>query len=411
MTRHLYSILLLAMTPILIGHVSWKYWKEGLSANILRRLGLQPPPNQRNSVWIHACSLGEAKVAIQLSDAILEQKPKLSIQFTATTPSGINFIKSHNRPVAIFPWDFTWIWRRWIKVMKPRALVIIETELWPNLIHVCEATATPVVLANGRLSEKSFQKYRKWISITGPMWASVNCALMQDTKDLERAFSLGTPRSVLSSVGSIKLDQEFLPPDPLLLKALKIWKDNRKVVCLMSSHEGDDVLVLNTFSDHAPASMALLIVPRHPIRSVEITRIAQTLNLKISKVCAGISRSSVLIGDTLGQMSTYLDIADVVLIGGSFSGKGGQNPIEAAVLKKALIAGPSMYNFQSINDALVQCGGLIQVEPIELYSAINKAILDSKAIGSNARAWVDRNKGSARIQAAAVLATLRTNKN
>lgn len=407
MAKYIYSLILFLFTPFLVGYTIWKYRQEGFSADLLMRVGFKMPSNQTDSVWMHACSLGEAKVAIQLADELLSLSPDSSIQFTSTTPAGLKYLMSDGRAVAVFPWDFRWIWRRWIRAMRPRALVLIETELWPNLIHVCRTSGIPVVLANGRLSQKSFQDYLIWSAITKPMWKSIDCALMQAKEDANRAKKLGVLCDAVSEVGSIKLDQEIAPIDPVLSNQLTLWKGGRHLLCLMSSHPEDDKKILEAFAQSRLPFWALVIVPRHPVRGSKVAKIARNLNLATARVSTGLSESSVLVGDTFGQMSTYLDAADIVIIGGTFSGKGGQNPIEAALLKKPLIAGPSMFNFQSIADALIDCGGLLQIQSHQIIDAIRAVDIDGRKMGEASFTWVIENRGSTQLQATAILNTAR----
>ena len=405
MGRHLYSTLLLLCLPILITHVVRKYRRENQNPMVTERLGIKLPRTQEQSVWIHACSLGESKVGLKLARELVRLDPSIHIFMTATTPSGLNELSSSEFQSHVFPWDFSWIWSRWITHMKPKALIVIETELWPNLVSVCTRQQIPVFLANGRLSLKSMTGYQRFSWLTKPMWARITRALMQFEDDAHRAHALGVPAHAISEVGSIKLDQ--LPPQVNQQRAQQIseWKGNRQVVCLMSSHTQDDqVLVKWMVSQN---TLGLIIVPRHPVRGDAIEVIARDAGLNVCRVSKGIeSATQILIGDTFGDMGAYLSEADLVVIGGSFSQRGGQNPIEPALMSKPLIAGPSMYNFQAIASGLEEVGAMLVTDESHLDHSIQSALSHTHSMGQAANAWVEARRGSTERQAQAILAAL-----
>lgn len=405
MWRHLYSILLTLATPALIWHVMRKYGRQGQPAHIAARLGLQRPPISPGVVWIHACSLGESKVALALAAQLTAEDPSLRLMFTATTPAGLTELQSSEHSVTVFPWDLPWVWGPWLSRLQPRALVVIETELWPNLIAACAHAEVPVILANGRLSEKSFLSYQRLSEFTRPMWAGLTRALMQFSDDALRAHALGTPQGRIAEVGSVKLDQPELPANPIRDTALAAWKQQHGVVCLMSGHPGEDAYLYPLVE----AGYRLLLVPRHPDRGDAIMREIEALGLIGARVSEGAldAQVQIVVGDTFGEMGSYLRAADVVVIGGSFAGHGGQNPVEPARLGKPIVAGPFMYNFAHISASLQAHGGLIQADPEALPTAVAEALDQAVAMGSNARDWVLANQGSTERQVTVIRSLLR----
>ena len=405
MGRHLYSLLLLLCAPLLIAHVVRKYGRENCDPMVGRRLGINIPDQVDACLWIHACSLGEAKVALELARALVKHDSSLHVFMTATTPVGLHLLARSEFASHVFPWDFPWVWSRWLARLRPKALVVIETELWPNLVAACYQAAVPVILANGRLSDQSVRRYGRFGWVSRPMWGKVSRALMQFDGDVHHAHSLGVPAHAISEVGSIKVDQ----PAPQIswerVNQISDWKRGHVLVCLMSSHADDDALLVAWALQHS--ELRLLIVPRHPVRGPEIKTLADNHGLVASMVSAEIEdKAKILIGDTFGDMGAYLSQSDVIVIGGSFSGKGGQNPIEPALMRKPLVAGPSMHNFQAISAGLETAGALLRTDSEHLSGAIDKALLNADAMGQAARAWVEARRGSTELQVKAILAAI-----
>ncbi len=405
MGRHLYSLLLLLCTPLLIAHVVRKYRREHQDPMVGRRLGGHVPDQMDGCVWIHACSLGEAKVGVELARALIKHDASLHIFMTATTPAGLGVLAQSEFVRHVFPWDFSWIWSRWLSRLRPRALIVIETELWPNLIAVCHRAAVPVILANGRLSDQSVRGYQRFAWVSRPMWSQVSRALMQFERDAHNAHSVGVPIHAISEVGSIKLDQSAPKICRERANQISDWKRGHVLVCLMSSHADDDVLFVSWARQHP--EIRLLIVPRHPVRGSEIKTLADVQGVHASQVSVELQdKAQILIGDTFGDMGAYLSESDVIAIGGSFSGKGGQNPIEPALMSKPLVAGPSMQNFQAISAGLEAAGALLRTDAEHLSQSIDAAFATAQVMGQAASAWVETNRGSTVLQVQAILAAI-----
>ena len=405
MGRHLYSLLLLLCTPLLIAHVARKYRREHQDPMITHRLGAHVPEQMNGCVWIHSCSLGEAKVGVELARSLFKYDSSLRILMTATTPAGLGALAQSEFASHVFPWDFSWIWFRWLSKLRPRALIVIETELWPNLVTACHRAAVPVILANGRLSDQAVRGYQRFGWVSRPMWSQVSRALMQFEGDAHHAQSLGVPAHAISEVGSIKLDQPAPQISRERANQISRWKRGDVLVCLMSSHADDDALFMCWAQRHP--GLRLLIVPRHPVRGFEIKTLADAQGLYASQVSGEIQEEAqILIGDSFGDMGAYLSQSDVIVIGGSFSGKGGQNPIEPALMSKPLVAGPSMHNFQAISAGLEAAGALLRTDAEHLSESIDEAYLKADAMGQAASAWVVANRGSTALQVQAILAVI-----
>ena len=405
MGRHLYSLLLLFCIPLLITHVVRKYRREHQDPMVSRRLGAHVPGQMDGCVWIHACSLGEAKVGVELARVLTKHDASLHIFMTATTPAGLGVLAQSEFVSHVFPWDFSWIWSRWLSRLRPRALIVIETELWPNLVAACHRSAVPVILANGRLSDQSVRRYQRFGWVSRPMWSQVSRALMQFEGDAHNAHSVGVPAHAISEVGSIKLDQSAPQISWERANQISDWRRGHVLVCLMSSHADDDELFVSWARQHP--EIRLLIVPRHPIRGSEIKTLADAQGVDASRVSVEIQdKAQILIGDTFGDMGAYLSESDVIAIGGSFSGKGGQNPIEPALMSKPLVAGPSMHNFQAVSAGLEAAGALLRTDAEYLSQSIDKAFATAQVMGQAASAWVEANRGSTALQVQAILAVI-----
>ena len=405
MGRHLYSLLLLFCTPLLITHVVRKYRRENQDPMVSRRLGAHVPGQMDGCVWIHACSLGEAKVGVELARVLIKHDAVLHIFMTATTPTGLGVLAQSEFVSHVFPWDFSWIWSRWLSRLRPRALIVIETELWPNLVDACHRAAVPVIIANGRLSDQTVRRYQRFGWVSRRMWSQVSRALMQFKGDAHNAHSVGVPAHAISEVGSMKLDQSAPQISWERANQISDWRRGHVLVCLMSSHADDDELFVSWARQHP--EIRLLIVPRHPVRGSEIKTLADAQGVHASRVSVEIQdKAQILIGDTFGDMGAYLSESDVIAIGGSFSGKGGQNPIEPALMSKPLVAGPSMHNFQAISAGLEAAGALLRTDAEHLSQSIDQAFATAQVMGQAASAWVEANRGSTALQVQAILAVI-----
>jgi 3-deoxy-D-manno-octulosonic-acid transferase len=228
---------------------------------------------------------------------------------------------------------------------------------------------------------------------------------MQFDGDAHNAHSLGVPAHAISEVGSIKLDQSAPQISRERANQITDWKQDNVLICLMSSHADDDALFIDWAQQHP--KLRLLIVPRHPVRGLEIKTLADEHAVDACQVSKGIlDNAQILIGDTFGDMGAYLSASDVIVIGGSFSGKGGQNPIEPALMSKPLIAGPSMHNFQAISVGLEAAGALLRTDAEHLSQAIDEVLAKADVMGRAANAWVEANRGSTELQVQAILAQI-----
>ena len=350
--RQLYTIALRLALPLILLRLWWRGRREpGYRQGIPERFGFYIGEKPPNAIWIHAVSVGEARAAAPLVRAL---KPGHVIVMTCTTATGRQTIAQlyGDTVHAVFlPYDYPETVHAFLEHFRPRLGVIMETELWPNLLAACAGRSIPVVLANARMSEKSARGYQRWRALTGPAIRALAAVCAQSEADAARFRALGAPRVVVT--GNLKFDAAL---DGAQLAAGRAWKSKvgRPVVLLASTRDGEESLLLA----HADSRFLTLVVPRHPQRFDEVAPLAQSRRTQ-TPIPAG---HRVHLGDTMGEMAFYYAACDVAIIGGSFEPLGGQNLIEALAAGAPVIVGPSMFNFAEATELAVQAGAALQAK-------------------------------------------------
>lgn len=347
-----------------------------------------------NGLLIHSVSVGETLAAVPLVRSLQAANPDLTVTITTTTPTGSDQVKriyandlAAGRIVHLYlPYDLPWLTMRFIKKIQPSLCIIMETELWPNIIRSCNKVQVPVILANARLSEKSARGYAKFSKLTQPMLQGLDLVAAQHRNDAQRFIDLGIDENKVDVTGSIKFDISV--PDQALEQgqALKLlWGQDRPVLVLASSHESEDDLILNSYQQllETFTDLLLVIVPRHPERFDEVAALVIDRELHLVRRSEAFEKGNlqanpmtqVYLADTMGEMLLLLASADIVVIGGSFIEHGGHNPLEACALSKAVVMGPSDYNFSAIAEQLIQRGAMQQT-PAEQLTICIKQLLE-----------------------------------
>jgi 3-deoxy-D-manno-octulosonic-acid transferase len=293
--------------------------------------------------------------------------PDHALLITCTTAAGRQTLKQvygESVPVAYLPYDFPQTVRRFLEHFRPRLGVLMETEVWPNLLAACKANGVPVVLANARMSEKSARGYARWPGLTRPAFASLAAVCAQSAADAERLRALGAGAAQVT--GNLKFDVE---PDARQLESGQAWRAalGRPVLLLASTREGEEKLLL----EHLPPAGNLLavVVPRHPQRFDEVAALAQS---RRTRAPAPAPQDRVHLGDPMGEMAFYFAASDVAVIGGSFLPLGGQNLIEALAAGTPVVIGPSTFNFAEATRLALEAGAAIQVT--DAQAAIKEAL-------------------------------------
>jgi 3-deoxy-D-manno-octulosonic-acid transferase len=415
MNRTLYSALWWVALPAVLGRLWWRGRKEpGYRAHWGERLALiGPAPGERPTIMVHAVSVGETRAAEPVVDALLGAYPDCRILLTHMTPTGRATGKSlfahHGERVvqSYLPYDTGLMTRRFLRRHRPRACILMETEVWPNLIHGCNQLAVPVVLANARLSEKSLKRGRKAGAVMREAARGFTLVAAQTEVDAERIRSLGAPNVVVT--GSVKFD--VTPPPAALEKGdwlrsrIRSCGPERPVFLCASTREGEEALILDAWrrmSDR-PAGALLVIVPRHPQRFDEVAALVSARGFTLARrsqlgLDHGVDGAEVLLGDSMGEMFAYYAACDCAYIGGSLLPLGGQNLIEACALGKPVLVGEHTFNFLDATDEAVGDGAALRVPDADaLVTAATGLLRDHPArvaMGEKALAFARRHRGA-----------------
>jgi len=405
--RHLYSALFICLLPLIILRLLWRSRRAPAYRQRLgERLAWFPPLYDNDNdqgdaapplVWIHAVSLGETLAARPLIEALLAAQPPRRLLVTTTTPTGSERIRAlfGDRVRHVYaPWDTPGAVRRFLRRCRPQVLVLMETELWPNLLHYSRRWGCRVILANARLSARSAAGYARIGALARSMLRDLDAVAAQSAADGERFVELGLSPRRLTTCGSIKFDVSL--DDELRDRAATLrrqWQLEARPVCLVAStHRGEDNIAVDLYrrlrADHGNA--LLLLAPRHPERFDEVVRLCRDAGVVVQRRSEGTDLkpdTQVLVIDTLGELLLLFGIADIAVIGGSFIPNGGHNPLEAAVWGVPVLAGPSMFNFADVTGRLASAGALEQVQnAAALADTASALVSDAEERGRRGRA-------------------------
>jgi 3-deoxy-D-manno-octulosonic-acid transferase len=406
-----YSLLLAAAFVVALPFYLWKGRGTGKYLPSFReRMGTLPTSLAKGegpSVWIHAVSVGEVLTARVLVAPLKARFPGHRVYVSTTTATGRAVAERsvHGADGLFFaPFDWPFPVRKALDRLRPALLVLVETELWPNLIHEAHRRRVRLAVVNGRISPRSFGRYRAVRGLLRRVLAEVDLFLMQSEPHAERARQIGAPPERVRALGNLKFDAlGDARPDPELGRLLGGDASGRPLWVAGSTVAGEEPMVLAAFREvraRVPGAR-LLIAPRHPERFGEVATLVEGAGF------AGERRSAlgpagwqgdVLVLDTLGELARVYDLATVVFVGGSLVSAGGHNILEAAVAGKPVIVGPHMENFQEIADEFRSEGALrVVASADELGREVAGLLADPArraAVGGAARAIVDRNRGA-----------------
>jgi 3-deoxy-D-manno-octulosonic-acid transferase len=424
----IYSILIvlffLVMSPYFV-YQALRYRKY--VGNLPQRLGYLPKSfnfDGDESIWIHAVSVGEVLTARALLPQLRDRYPRLRLFLSTTTMTGQQVARSNLQyvdEVFYFPFDLGFIVHRTMRLVKPRLFIMMETEIWPNLLRACRQAGVKTVLVNGRISSRSYPRYRFARSFFRRVLGDVDRFCMQGEESARRIIEIGADRTRVSVTGSLKFDSLELPAANAaergrnrVLRYFRITP-GRPVLIAASTLKGEEEPVLEAFQRvRANWGNALLIVaPRKPERFDEVERIARRSGWRVARrtelAVDSEPRVDVVILDTIGELAQLYQVATAVFVGGSLVDAGGHNILEPAVFGKPIVYGPYMQNFAEIARTFLDNRGAIQVQSdAELETVIVELLSDPvrrAGLGAAARALVEANRG-AKAKTLAVIAQL-----
>ncbi|MCX7960197.1 MAG: 3-deoxy-D-manno-octulosonic acid transferase [Burkholderiales bacterium] len=364
--RLLYGAALYAALPALFARLLWRARREpGYRERIGERLGYyrdrEVSPSGRPLVWVHAVSVGEARASAALVRALAAGEPRCELLLTCTTAAGRTTLADlHGQAARIvwLPWDTPGAVRRFLAHFRPTLGVLVETEVWPNLVVACRARGVPLVLANARLSERSARRYARVSGLARPAFAAFAAVCAQSEADAARLRAVGA--TAVEVTGNLKFDATPDEAKRAEAAAFRAALGARQVLLFASTREGEEAMLFDALGA-PPAEVLVVVVPRHPARADDVERLLAARGLRIARRSRGDAvEAQALVGDTLGEMDFYYAAADVALIGGSFAPLGGQNLIEALAAGTPAVLGPHMFNFAEATRLALEAGAALQ---------------------------------------------------
>jgi 3-deoxy-D-manno-octulosonic-acid transferase len=411
--RLFYSLMWWLALPLVLGRLWWRSRLEpGYRRHLGERLGFYGRRlDDRLTIQVHAVSVGETRAAEPLVEALLRGYPDCRILLTHMTPTGRatgkalfgKYMQENNARIvqSYLPYDTGFMTGRFLRHFAPRVCILMETEVWPNLIRSCAAQRVPVALVNARLSERSLKRGRKIGALMTDAARAISLVAAQTEADAARIASLGAPHVAVT--GSIKFD--VVPPQAAFETGamLRARFGGRPVLLCASTREGEEALILDAWqarpAQQAPGAL-LLLVPRHPQRFDEVARMAESRGLSLARRSSLPQQvdADVLLGDSMGEMFAYYAACDLAFIGGSLLPLGGQNLIEACALGKPVLVGEHTFNFLQATDEAVELGAALRVPDAQaLVRESARLLADAPArahMGAQALAFAGQHRGA-----------------
>ncbi len=406
--RPFYTILQLLLSPLALLFLVYIYFTRKEQWHVLSsRLGhglTSLHTDKRGPViWIHALSVGETTSAIPLIKALCSKDPEICIVFSVTTASGRQLAEEKIRPLADliipFPLDIPFVVEKFIKKIQPDLFILVETDFWPNILGSFHTNNIPALLVNGRISDKSMRRYRRFPFFFKPMFNQFSALCMQTQADADKMLLLGISRSKLKTLGNLKY-QSGLATD--LKPSLPFTVDEGHLLILCgSTHAGEEKVILEVYRELLSKHhhLNLVIAPRHPSRTDAIASLAATFGFSTTRYSkAPDLLEDILLIDTIGDLAGLYSTSDIAFIGGSLVPEGGHNPLEAAGCGIPVVFGQFMDDFQEISRELIENEAAFQVtDKDSLFAMLDKLVssdLFRKNSGEKAVSYVNHYKNT-----------------
>lgn len=420
MARLLYNLALLLLLPYVGLHLLLRGRRQPeYLRHVGERFGFFPSPQpspQRGEgavgvlsheegarvIWLHAVSVGETRAAVPLVAALKARYPQHRVLLTHMTPTGRKAgeeMLGDSVERAYLPYDYPLAVRRFLKHYKPAIGVIMETELWPNLVAACKEAGIPLLLANARLSEKSARRYARFPNLTRGALQGLAAIAAQTEQDAARLYALGAPK--VEVLGNVKFD--ILPPPEQIARgeALRRAVGSRPVLLAASTREGEEALLFDALAKRPLGDALLVVVPRHPQRFEQVAALAAKAGFaqqRRSEDAPIAAQTQVLLGDSMGELFAYYAACDVAFVGGSLLDYGSQNLIEACAVGKPVLIGRSTFNFSHAAEQALACGAARQIgtadELMEAAAALLRDEGAQKRMGEAGIEFAARHRGA-----------------
>ncbi|RPD83460.1 lipid IV(A) 3-deoxy-D-manno-octulosonic acid transferase [Luteimonas sp. 100069] len=406
--RGLYSALLVVLAPVTVYHLIWRGFRQ--SAYLLRwdeRYGIYRAPAETTPVWVHAVSVGEVNAAAPLINALLARDPARRLLVTTITPTGSERVRAlwGQRVEHVYlPYDLSGAVRRFLRHFRPQIGLIVETELWPNLLFCCRDAGVPTMIVNARLSARSLRGYRVLRPLVGRALRTVKRVATQSADDGKRFVKLGARRETVVDTGNLKFD---ITPDEAKITALRDefrrHAGVRPVWIAASTHPDEEAAVVDIHRQLRARWPDLLLIwaPRHPERFRGAMQLAVEAGWRVATRALTTwpdSGDNVFVLDTLGELGLFFACADVAFVGGSLQDIGGHNLLEPAAVGTPVVTGPHLQNFTDIARQLERAGALRIGADADAVRAHIAALLEDpqarRAMGEAGRALVVSGRGT-----------------
>jgi len=353
-------------------------------------------------IWLHAVSVGETRAAAPIVAALKARHPGHRILLTHMTPTGRRASEDlfgDGVERAYLPYDYPCAVRRFLRHFRPAIGVVMETEIWPNLVAICKEKGLPLLLSNARLSEKSARRYARFPNLTRGALRGLAALAAQTEQDAARLRALGAPQ--VEVLGNVKFD--ILPAEDQLAlgEVLRGRIGSRPVLLAASTREGEEALLFEALAQHPLGEALLVVVPRHPQRFEEVAALAAKAGFAMqrrSENAPVAAQTQVLLGDSMGELFAYYAACDVAFVGGSLLDYGSQNLIEPCAVGRPVLIGPSTYNFSHAAEQALECGAARRIDSAEeLLAAAGELLADEAArqrMGEAGKAFAARHRGA-----------------
>jgi len=413
----LYDFILLLAALILIPYyyfrgVRYRSFRQGMK----ERLGFFAPGRfdclaGKQVFWIHVVSVGETRAVLPLVKALKKAYPEVALIISNVTETG-HEIASQVAEVdccLFFPYDFSLVVRRVLRQVNPSLIIIVETEIWPNFVRLARDEKIPVILANGRISDRSYPRYQ-WIKrFIRPILQQFSVLCMQTVEDGRRLRMLGAPAALVQVSGNVKFDLDVsLPDHPIVVQLKKRYHlpEGELIWVAGSTHAGEDEVVVDVYQQLASRRklLRLVLVPRHPERCPAVGKMLggrQIPFVRCSELASMdelLAPGTVLLVDTVGELPQIYAVSEIVFVGGSLVPVGGHNVLEASAVRKPVVFGPHMHNFREISRMLLDAGGGVMVSGKEELAEVMESLLVDEdlrlSMGSKGYALIRKNVGA-----------------